>query len=386
MATESPSLCEDDYLTVLKIIGALQKCETKKDIELLIPNELIRPFNLQHVSFVWTNIDLNTKTFSTSGFFINYGASPEEIAIVPKLLTYVRSYPEKIASSLRTTIAYDVDIPQAKLEEEINLFFKDHPQHNRKELGNGFRSRRWIGMLDPDNSGLAVGFARHYPNETPFTFRELRMADLIRPTILHTMKYVAINEELKNYKSLSKVLAESITAMAMVNSHGFVVFANDGFQQILNAKQGDFLPKDLITLLQERTDIYSPNENGGEIESTPEDWTFYDVDDTAYRLSWTKLKRPGEPEDGCWLLRMKTAVDPYSKTLLAMRNAKLTRRETEIAILVCDGIEDPEISSRLFISEYTVKNHVSSIFKKFNVNKRIQLMTLLKNNEVKNEN
>ena len=385
MKTESPSLSENDYLTVLRIIGALQKCETKKDLELLIPNEIIKPFNVQHVSFVWIDIDLNTKTCNSHRFFVSYGGSPEEEAIVPKIMSYVRSYPEKIASTLRTTIAYDVDIPQAKLEEEVNLYIKDHPEH-KETLGNSGRSRRWIGMHDPNDNGLGVGFARHYPNETPFTFRELRMAELIRPTVLQTMKYVAINEELKNYKSLSKVLAESETAMAMVNPHGFVIFANDGFQQILNVKQADFLPRDLITLLQEKSDLYSPSKNGHEIEIPLEDCTFYDVEDISYRLSWTRLKRPGEPEDQCWLLRLKPAVDPYSQSLLTMRNAKLTRRETEIAILICDGIADSEISSRLFISEYTVKNHVSNIFKKFNINKRIQLMALLKNTKAQNGN
>lgn len=51
---------------------------------------------------------------------------------------------------------------------------------------------------------------------------------------------------------------------------------------------------------------------------------------------------------------------------------RLTRRELEVLKLVAQGINNKEISETLFISEKTVKNHISSIFKKLNVNDRTQ--------------
>lgn len=51
---------------------------------------------------------------------------------------------------------------------------------------------------------------------------------------------------------------------------------------------------------------------------------------------------------------------------------KLTRREYEVISLIAEGFNNKEIAEHLFISEKTVKNHVSNIFKKIGVNDRTQ--------------
>ncbi|KAB3529021.1 response regulator [Alkaliphilus serpentinus] len=55
-----------------------------------------------------------------------------------------------------------------------------------------------------------------------------------------------------------------------------------------------------------------------------------------------------------------------------LSDIKLTRREYEVLTLIADGLNNKEIASSLYISEKTVKNHVSNIFKKINVNDRTQ--------------
>jgi Response regulator containing a CheY-like receiver domain and an HTH DNA-binding domain len=50
----------------------------------------------------------------------------------------------------------------------------------------------------------------------------------------------------------------------------------------------------------------------------------------------------------------------------------LTAREVEVLNLIADGLLNKEIAKTLYISEKTVKNHVSSIFRKLNVNDRTQ--------------
>ncbi len=51
---------------------------------------------------------------------------------------------------------------------------------------------------------------------------------------------------------------------------------------------------------------------------------------------------------------------------------KLTRREKEVLKLISQGMSNRDIAHALFISEKTVKNHVSNIFKKIHVNDRTQ--------------
>jgi two-component system response regulator DegU len=51
---------------------------------------------------------------------------------------------------------------------------------------------------------------------------------------------------------------------------------------------------------------------------------------------------------------------------------KLTAREIEVLDLIAEGMINKEIAKQLYISEKTVKNHVSNIFKKLNVSDRTQ--------------
>lgn len=58
----------------------------------------------------------------------------------------------------------------------------------------------------------------------------------------------------------------------------------------------------------------------------------------------------------------------------------LTKRESEVLQLLTDGQSNRAIGETLFISEKTVKNHVSSILQKMNVNDRTQaVVTAIKN-------
>lgn len=50
----------------------------------------------------------------------------------------------------------------------------------------------------------------------------------------------------------------------------------------------------------------------------------------------------------------------------------LTRREKEVLIAIANGMINKEIANSLRISERTVKNHISSIFKKIEVSDRTQ--------------
>jgi DNA-binding NarL/FixJ family response regulator len=51
---------------------------------------------------------------------------------------------------------------------------------------------------------------------------------------------------------------------------------------------------------------------------------------------------------------------------------QLTNREFEVISLIAEGLNNKDIAEKLFISEKTVKNHVSNIFKKIDVTDRTQ--------------
>lgn len=62
-----------------------------------------------------------------------------------------------------------------------------------------------------------------------------------------------------------------------------------------------------------------------------------------------------------------------SESYVLFEQMGLTRRECEIAILVCRGMSNGEIAENLCISEATVKKHISNIFEKLGCSKREQI-------------
>lgn len=64
--------------------------------------------------------------------------------------------------------------------------------------------------------------------------------------------------------------------------------------------------------------------------------------------------------------------------------SSLTNRELEVLIQVANGMFNKEIATNLNISERTVKNHISNIFKKIDVSDRTQAAVFaIKNNIIK---
>jgi DNA-binding NarL/FixJ family response regulator len=58
----------------------------------------------------------------------------------------------------------------------------------------------------------------------------------------------------------------------------------------------------------------------------------------------------------------------------AMKMALLTEREREVVGLVCLGLKNKQIAERLFISDTTVRHHLTSIFSKLEVSDRLELV------------
>lgn len=72
----------------------------------------------------------------------------------------------------------------------------------------------------------------------------------------------------------------------------------------------------------------------------------------------------------------KQLVNEFNKVTLQEKDKheenRLTKREIEVLKLIAEGMLNKEIAKALYISEKTVKNHISNIFKKLNVSDRTQ--------------
>jgi DNA-binding NarL/FixJ family response regulator len=64
---------------------------------------------------------------------------------------------------------------------------------------------------------------------------------------------------------------------------------------------------------------------------------------------------------------------PFGVTEGAPVSIDLTDREGEIIELIAEGLDNAEIASRIYISEGTIRNHISAILQKLGLKNRTQL-------------
>ena len=67
---------------------------------------------------------------------------------------------------------------------------------------------------------------------------------------------------------------------------------------------------------------------------------------------------------------------PFSLNEQKLRELSITKRELEILELIATGLSNREIAERLFVSENTVKTHLSRLFDKLSAKRRTQAVQI----------
>ena len=73
---------------------------------------------------------------------------------------------------------------------------------------------------------------------------------------------------------------------------------------------------------------------------------------------------------------MRSLRDPVAAPTIAPELASLSPRERDILALIGDGLTNRDIGKRLYLSEKTVKNHISRLLAKLGVQRRVQAAVL----------
>jgi DNA-binding NarL/FixJ family response regulator len=95
-------------------------------------------------------------------------------------------------------------------------------------------------------------------------------------------------------------------------------------------------------------------------------------------------------DGGVWVDKEMSSADAFEEIVLSQSGGHrgepinevtkhLTKREIEILRLVAEGLTNEEIGKRIFISEKTVKTHLTNIFDKLKVNNRFKAALLIMN-------
>jgi len=71
-----------------------------------------------------------------------------------------------------------------------------------------------------------------------------------------------------------------------------------------------------------------------------------------------------------------------AKVLERTKDERLSYREIEVLEMVCKGMSNQEVAKSLFLSEKTVKNHLTNIFRKISVTDRTQAVLYAIKNKI----
>ena len=115
------------------------------------------------------------------------------------------------------------------------------------------------------------------------------------------------------------------------------------------------------------------------LRPTPGPRTYHlDVSDSLQVTLTTIAQDEGRPEDELIPELLNAGLDQYtSEERLWKRWESLSEREKEVTGFVCLGYTNRQIAARLNISPNTVKDRLSSVFRKFGVKRRTELLVML---------
>lgn len=82
------------------------------------------------------------------------------------------------------------------------------------------------------------------------------------------------------------------------------------------------------------------------------------------------------------LNRQEEQKQERTKSLERRKEDRLTYREIEVLELICQGMSNQAIAQKLFLSEKTVKNHLTNIFRKIDVSDRTQAVLYALKNKI----
>ncbi|MFQ5451290.1 MAG: helix-turn-helix transcriptional regulator [Nitrospinaceae bacterium] len=360
------SLCEKDYLTLQGIIPRLYQCRTRKDLKSIFLSHILPLLKAQSALYAWTDPDI------LSPQLIDCVNIPKkEIALIRQ---FINDDPR--AGALLThshpVIARDIQIPREVNGKGIDPFRKGG---NPVKKGYGYFSTSHSGVitLALRDSSLGAGIHRHLPCEKPWTLRDVRVLEHLRPHLLQTIRAIVLTEELGRHKTLVEILADSPTAIALVQKDMKIGFSNQTFRELFPDASGR-LPEDLLLLLKtEQSRCEPPFQIGIPERKEP----VFKLPQGDFELNLTPLKLKNIPNSDPWLMQLKPLRGTSSQIEMLMRKAGLTQREIEACNLIRQGINAREIAGRLFISPHTVRTHIKKIHQKLGVHSRAQLVAAL---------
>lgn len=151
----------------------------------------------------------------------------------------------------------------------------------------------------------------------------------------------------------------------LFNKEGEIVFFNEQTLEIFPDLNN--LPPIVFKLHKEAREYPDSGDRAALLNITPK---------KTFALRAMPLKSENS-QDSFIMILIEKIADKSMDLAKIQDKYKLTHRQMEVIKLICDGLSNKEIAEKLFLSEFTVKDHLKKIMKKLNVNSRNEIISML---------
>ena len=207
----------------------------------------------------------------------------------------------------------------------------------------------------------------------PWTEPEILRFGVLRPLLTQLLESAAAAEiHAAARRRLESAAEAASTPILLVRPSGSVLYANRAAAALLSARQP------LVVLPEDGREALLPAwiARLGATAAAGEKRRATLADGRALEASVARFADDEEDDVAVLTLRVQSALSHEDvKERLATRG--VSGREAEVVGAVLEGLRNAEIASRLFITEWTVKDHLKHVFSKLGVNSRSGLLKAL---------
>lgn len=281
------------------------------------------------------------------------------------------------ATSLAVSRPFLASHPQVRLYTYSQIVSQD-PHAQQRRIAQEEPLEEWVEFVHlafwDDTRPVAVMSVRRSEHQRHFNHDELAFLESAYPTIdAAIFRLRALEEERLRNDATRMMLCGSAASSMLLDAQGDVVFATDEAYRLCTlwndnlvgtrVGTGSSIPRDLRAML----------DAGGLVDG---------------RASIVHPRLPGMsatiesivPDSGVFgqqIYGVLTFTQDAGARDAAVRLQRLSPSECKVALLVAEGLRNAEIADRLCRSRRTVESQLNSIYGKFGVGSRTQLVRLL---------
>lgn len=257
----------------------------------------------------------------------------------------------------------------------------DQRSFSKGEYYNGFlrpnsiRQIMALGVPSKNDNSLVYIFGFHRYCNRPFQQQDALHSSFAGPALYSLLSELETKTQLQDQRFINHFLGsqKTETGLAVLNSEFQVMFANLSGQNHLNIKQQRgtcYLPiqeelKLKLKAALQGLDVF----DNKQLRTAGLNSFELTYGQTGIRMSVKHCEVNKEPRI---VLNTSRAKHNNLDNLL-LEKYQLTKRESGLAVLVAQGLTNPQISEQLNISIRTVENHLRSIYSKVGVHNRTSL-------------